>query len=982
MMVTFVSQCEHKALNRTRRVLDAFANRIGSRTWQTVITEEGLQAVKKLLRKSATKNTAVSCHWIRSRSRSEFLWVVGSKNEFNTQGIVPVNYTNQIDILIMDEINVNIENYYANTKKQSLAQHLFAVGYVAYLLCKQLVDDEKLAKAVFVAGCWHDIGKIEFGFQDWLTKELKKKGILDLDIPESGQHDDKKSKNYPRHNEISLLLFYLLNKQSFPNSNTKKYAEHAIYWHHDKWFRGVAKDGSPKSFSLDMLYNKLLEKVGTESLKKMLEVTRVLTNQINVISENYTDDENMLIDKSYSNLDKEKLSDIEDARLPKYKKYSEKLSVTGYQDNIKENAKNNIARTAVITADRLVSALSTDAINSHIEEGTLQVLLEKSLLNDRGLKSDIQTCLQGFEKKYPDSDRNKQQKVAAQELSDEEVSVGVLNGPAGCGKTKIALEWAANTNARKIIWVCPRVQVCQGLVNDLTSKEYLPNTKIEICTGEFKTIYQNGKESTTLEDQEFSGDIILTTIDQVFNTITTHSKITGLVQYMNAHVVFDEYHEYITMPAFNLLFAELVECKKLQGKKANALLVSATPNFYFVKELLGINKGDIIGIDSFNTSQYKIKFTNYEEGNEENNPLYQLQPDNTIVISNTAITAQKSFIKNQQNEKALLFHSKYRKSDKHDLFEKVFNTFKSDGTTEYGILRSGPIVQASLNITCNKMITEFTNAENWLQRMGRLGRFGENIQQNLYIIAVPETLANGKQSGSCARFLNQSHSLQSAKAWYEFLKDKITDKITDKPTFTIAEVYHIYHEFYANEKNQEAIEQDLLTALKKSVDVINAKVMDPVSFTNKNKPKDNKPKIKKNSLRGDNRFVQMAVWNIGNDKEEFPNEYAYDESDDQGNLTMGIETICGYGDSGKDLLAFMAKKHHNIKDGAKKAYKDSVLLGEARSPESPIYLSYTPEDLKQVEAQAHPNAIYYAQGIKQAIGAIANTHFKENDASV
>jgi len=94
-MVTFVSQCEHKALNRTRRVLDTFANRIGSRTWQTVITEEGLQAVKKLLRKTATKNTAVSCHWIRSRSRSEFIWVVGNKDKFNAEGVVPVNYTQQ-----------------------------------------------------------------------------------------------------------------------------------------------------------------------------------------------------------------------------------------------------------------------------------------------------------------------------------------------------------------------------------------------------------------------------------------------------------------------------------------------------------------------------------------------------------------------------------------------------------------------------------------------------------------------------------------------------------------------------------------------------------------------------------------------------------------------------------------------------------------------------------------------------------------------
>ncbi len=46
MIVTFVSECEKKALNRTRRVLDAFANRIGSRSWQTVITQEGLKVVK------------------------------------------------------------------------------------------------------------------------------------------------------------------------------------------------------------------------------------------------------------------------------------------------------------------------------------------------------------------------------------------------------------------------------------------------------------------------------------------------------------------------------------------------------------------------------------------------------------------------------------------------------------------------------------------------------------------------------------------------------------------------------------------------------------------------------------------------------------------------------------------------------------------------------------------------------------------------
>ncbi len=158
MMVTFISQCEKNALKKTRRVLDAFADRIGDNSWQTVITEEGLNTVKRMLRKTASKSTAVSCHWIRSRSRSQFLWVVGNKSKFDERGVVPVNYTE-------NEISKYADNYQWNM-----------ISVIQY--------------AAAIAGMFHDFGKATVLFQQ------------KIDV----NHKTEKFEPY-RHDWISLRLF-------------------------------------------------------------------------------------------------------------------------------------------------------------------------------------------------------------------------------------------------------------------------------------------------------------------------------------------------------------------------------------------------------------------------------------------------------------------------------------------------------------------------------------------------------------------------------------------------------------------------------------------------------------------------------------------------------------------------------------------------------------------------------------------------------
>lgn len=93
MNVLLISQCDKRALKETRRILDQFAERRGDRTWQTPVTQAGLDTLRKLLRKTARKNTAVACHWIRGRDHSELLWVVGDVRRFNFEGAVPTGTT-------------------------------------------------------------------------------------------------------------------------------------------------------------------------------------------------------------------------------------------------------------------------------------------------------------------------------------------------------------------------------------------------------------------------------------------------------------------------------------------------------------------------------------------------------------------------------------------------------------------------------------------------------------------------------------------------------------------------------------------------------------------------------------------------------------------------------------------------------------------------------------------------------------------------
>ncbi|NDY93312.1 type I-F CRISPR-associated helicase Cas3f [Ideonella livida] len=146
MNILLISQCDKRALTQTRRILDQFAERRGDRTWQTPITQDGLDTLRRLLRTSARKNTAVACHWIRGIDHSELLWVVGDRSRFNAQGAVPTNTTTR-DVL--------------RAKDEDTWQSAGLIRLLADL-----------------AGLLHDLGKATQAFQMRLSGNLEGKNLI------------------------------------------------------------------------------------------------------------------------------------------------------------------------------------------------------------------------------------------------------------------------------------------------------------------------------------------------------------------------------------------------------------------------------------------------------------------------------------------------------------------------------------------------------------------------------------------------------------------------------------------------------------------------------------------------------------------------------------------------------------------------------------------------------------------------------------
>jgi CRISPR-associated endonuclease/helicase Cas3 len=733
----------------------------------------------------------------------------------------------------------------ANASKQLLAEHCALVGLLAEKIINETyVDATRWGETARVAGFLHDIGKLDPTFQGFLRKgectgeEDSPDGVH---IAEPRNATRFSFNEYPRHNEVSWALLSLYVDRRRIDKELLRGVEYAVFWHHAKPLRLVDDAFSTQRQILapfkDKDWSPLL---ASEQLMQL--IVQIYEAAGECLTAEWLGDSPIEADMS----------------TPTFKGEYAELTVSLLDESVKREAYLSAVRSAVVSADRIVSGLSASELSGWLEVFRSSGELPAYSRADKGMdiqKAQIFAKLDEFASNPQGAQRNEEQSQAACALN--RLPVSVLQGPAGCGKTKIMLEFLTKQTAARTYIFVPRTAIGAGLFEELVT-EYGVRSNIELLLGSSKLITdENGRVGPTAPSQELTGQIIVTTIDQLCSIALGHRRIDLLTEVMSSTVVVDEFHEIFDVAGISLMFFELLYLKS-RAKEGKTLLISATPNPFFLKTLSALTSSSrrpdlincVVPVKSFNDKPFSLKFESFANDEEHRHPFEDITTIGEIAVANTAKRAQRSALAALYKELPVICaHSKYTPRDKKSVFEQVMRAFsRNSGSNEY-LLFSGPIVQASLNISCRVLHTEACPSENWLQRLGRVNRFA-SFDRGMLI--VYDTIEKGVPGNADKVLRRLGYQWNRTQAWIDYCRGRKMDL----REWTLNELYDEYSAFHRAPETNAKYLDDFSKSVEASAKLFKQKDFDPIQYpapagsaTKKSK------KLSKNSLRGDSFFV-------------------------------------------------------------------------------------------------------------------------------
>lgn len=315
----------------------------------------------------------------------------------------------------------------------------------------------------------------------------------------------------------------------------------------------------------------------------------------------------------------------------------------------------------------------------------------------------------------------------------------VVIAQTGLGKTESALRWLDND---KSFFVLPLKTALNSMYDRFKSEIYQDDSKainqnlalLHSDALSYVAHDAQNEDFTKLvnENRQFSKQLSLTTLDQVFNFVYHYPNYEQKIATLSyAKVVIDE----IQMYSPDLLAYLIYGLKEIQDYGGKFYIMTATlaPVVLDLLKEYGVQftSPEKPFLDGKIDHRHKVKTIHQELNADE--VLKLDQNKKTLVVVNTVRKANElySALKNA-GKNVHLIHSRFIRRDRRQK-ENDINAFSKN--TKTGIWIGTQVVEASLDIDFDLLITELSELSSLFQRMGRCYRKRnyEGKNPNVYV---------------------------------------------------------------------------------------------------------------------------------------------------------------------------------------------------------------------------------------------------------
>lgn len=296
----------------------------------------------------------------------------------------------------------------------------------------------------------------------------------------------------------------------------------------------------------------------------------------------------------------------------------------------------------------------------------------------------------------------------------------------GMGKTEAGLLWIGNNKGFFTLPLKTAINAMyKRVIKDIVNKDY--ENKVGMLHSDTYDQYLNRSEEYGEIDKyytktkQLSLPLTICTLDQIFDFVFRYRGFEPKLATLSySKVVIDEIQMY-SPDLIAYLIVGLRYITKTGGKFA--ILTATLPQI--LVDLLKEEKISFIEPKTFtkqNRIRHSLKVINNRIESEYINSLYE--ENKVLVICNTVKEAQRVYmeLKNDYEiENINLFHSNFIKKDR-KLKEDHILRVGDKKSNKYGIWVTTQVVEASLDIDFDVLVTELSDLNGLFQRMGRCYR--------------------------------------------------------------------------------------------------------------------------------------------------------------------------------------------------------------------------------------------------------------------